>query len=152
MSSSAATGAFERKRSRTGYENSKTPAARISRSTSRPRAVSLANPTHAASTDGIIAQACRAAGFDPQLVSLTRDQLAIRSLISRGLAVTLAPALLAEAFAGTALRPINGPAHYRDVYALIPEGERHPLARPMLAALQETARALDRADGVSASP
>jgi DNA-binding transcriptional LysR family regulator len=93
----------------------------------------------AAYPDGLIVRACRAAGFEPRLVSLTRDQLAIRALITRGLAVTLAPRLLAEAFAGTALRPIAGKAPERDVYALLPPGGRHLLAQPMLAALTQTA-------------
>jgi DNA-binding transcriptional LysR family regulator len=93
----------------------------------------------AAYTDGLIVRACRAAGFEPRLVSLTRDQLAIRALITRGLAVTLAPRLLAEAFTGTVLRPIAGEGPERDVYALLPPGGRHPLAQPMLAALTQTA-------------
>ena len=96
----------------------------------------------AAFTDGLIVRACRAAGFEPRLVSLTRDQLAIRALITRGLAVTLAPRLLAEAFTGTALRPIAGEGPERDVYALLPPGGRHPLAQPMLTALAETAEEL----------
>jgi molybdate transport repressor ModE-like protein len=93
----------------------------------------------AAYADGLIVRACRAAGFEPRLVSLTRDQLAIRGLIARGMAVTLAPRLLAEAFSGTVLRPIAGDAPRRDVYALLPPGGRHPLAQPMLAALIEAA-------------
>jgi DNA-binding transcriptional LysR family regulator len=93
----------------------------------------------AAYTDGLIVRACRAAGFEPRLVSITRDQLAIRALITRGLAVTLAPRLLAEAFTGTALRPIAGKGPERDVYALLPPGGRHPLAQPMLTALTQTA-------------
>ncbi|MGZ4280278.1 MAG: LysR family transcriptional regulator, partial [Solirubrobacteraceae bacterium] len=96
----------------------------------------------AAYTDGLIVRACRAAGFEPRLVSLTRDQLAIRGLITRGLAVTLAPQLLAEAFTGTALRPIAGKGPERDVYALLPPGGRHPLAQPMLTALAHTAEEL----------
>jgi DNA-binding transcriptional LysR family regulator len=96
----------------------------------------------AAFTDGLIVRACRAAGFEPRLVSITRDQLAIRGLITRGLAVTLAPRLLAEAFSGTALRPIAGKGPERDVYALLPPGGRHPLAQPMLTALARTAEEL----------
>lgn len=96
----------------------------------------------AAYTDGLIVRACRAAGFEPRLVSLTRDQLAIRGLITRGLAVTLAPRLLAEAFTGTALRPIDGEGPEREVFALLPPGGRHPLAQPMLAALTQTAEEL----------
>jgi DNA-binding transcriptional LysR family regulator len=89
----------------------------------------------AASTDGLIVRACRAAGFEPNLVSITRDQLAIRALITRGLAVTLAPQLLADAFNDLALRPIAGTGPARDVYVLLPPGERHPLVAPTLDAL-----------------
>jgi DNA-binding transcriptional LysR family regulator len=95
----------------------------------------------AASTDGIIVRACRAAGFEPHLVSITRDQFAIRALITRGLAVTLAAGLLADAFERAVLRPIEGPAPERDVYALLPPGSRHPLATATLHAL--TAEAQD---------
>jgi DNA-binding transcriptional LysR family regulator len=52
----------------------------------------------AASTEGLIVRACGDSGFNPNLVSITHDQLAIRALITRGLAVTLAPQLLADAF------------------------------------------------------
>ena len=96
----------------------------------------------AASPDGLIVGACRAAGFEPKLVSITRDQLAIRGLVARGLAVTLAPQLLAEAFEDLALRPIAGAGPTRDVYALLPPGGRHPLVQPMLEALDVTAAAL----------
>src|SRR4051812_8578544 len=96
----------------------------------------------APSTDGLIVRTCRQAGFEPRLVSITRDQLAIRALVRRGLAVTLAPGLLAEAFVGVALRPIAGAAPHRDVYVLQPEGGRHPLAAAAVAALAETAEQL----------
>ena len=96
----------------------------------------------AASADGIIVRACRGAGFEPRLVSITRDQFAIRALISRGLAVTLAAELLADAFEHAALRRIDGPAPERDVYALLPPGGRHPLAGPTLTALTDAAREL----------
>src|SRR5919199_3518003 len=89
----------------------------------------------AAVPDGLIVTACRAAGFEPNLVSLTRDQLAIRALVARGLAVTLAPQLLADAFSDVALRPIAGGGPTRDVYALLPPGGRHPLVAPTLAAI-----------------
>ena len=96
----------------------------------------------AALSDGLIVRTCRAAGFTPNLISITHDQLAIRALIQRGLAVTLAPELLADAFDGIALRPISGPSPARDVYALLPPGGRHPLAAPILAALTATAAQL----------
>jgi DNA-binding transcriptional LysR family regulator len=92
--------------------------------------------------DGLIVGACRAAGFEPSLISITRDQLAIRALIARGLAVTLAPQLLADAFNDLALRPIAGTGPTRDVYALLPPGGRHPLVASLLDALDSTAAEL----------
>ena len=96
----------------------------------------------AALTDGVIVRACRAAGFEPNLVSITHDQLAIRGLVIRGLAVTLVAELLADPFKDLALRPIAGMTVERDVYALLPPGGRHPLVAPTLEALDEVARAL----------
>lgn len=96
----------------------------------------------AAVPDGLIVRACRAAGFEPNLVSLTSDQLAIRALIRRGLAVTLVPELLAEPFKDLALRPIAGGGPSRDVYALVPPGGRHPLVAPTVDALGTTAARL----------
>ena len=101
--------------------------------------------------DGLIVRACRAAGFEPQLISLTRDQLAIRALVGRGLAVTLAPALLTEAFDDLVLRPIAGPSPARDVYALLPPGGRHPLVSPVLDALDAVAGARGGAPGAAAA-
>jgi DNA-binding transcriptional LysR family regulator len=96
----------------------------------------------AALTDGLIVRACRAAGFEPSLLSLTSDQLAIRALVGRGLAVTLVPELLAEPFKDLALRPIAGGGPLRDVYALLPPGGRHPLVAPALESLEATAARL----------
>lgn len=96
----------------------------------------------AALPDGLIVGACRAAGFEPNLVSITHDQLAIRALIARGLAVTLAPQLLADAFNDLVLRPIAGTGPTRDVYALLPPGARHPLVPSIFDALDSTAAEL----------
>jgi DNA-binding transcriptional LysR family regulator len=93
----------------------------------------------AALSDGLIVRTCRAAGFTPNLVSITHDQLAIRALVLRGLAVTLIPELLAEVFDDMVLRPIAGASPTRDVYALLPPGGRHPLAVPILDALDAAA-------------
>src|SRR4051794_1271289 len=93
----------------------------------------------AATTDGLIVRACRAAGFEPNLISLTRDQLAIRALITQGLAVTLVPELLADPFQDLTLRPIAGKGPSRDVYTLLPPGGRHPLVAPALDALDSIA-------------
>src|SRR5262249_45571896 len=103
----------------------------------------------AAVPDGLIVGACRAAGFDPRLVSLTSDQLAVRSLVAGGLAVTLVPELLSEPFPELALRPIEGSGPSRDVYVLLPPGGRHPLAP---AALDELAAAAARLRDGAATP
>jgi DNA-binding transcriptional LysR family regulator len=99
-------------------------------------------PWTAPSSGHMIARTCRAAGFEPRLVSILRDPLAIRALIAQGLAVTLIPQLLAGALDGIVVRPIDGPGPERDVFALIPPGGRHPLAEPMLAHFAEIASAV----------
>jgi molybdate transport repressor ModE-like protein len=103
----------------------------------------------APSADGIIVRSCRAAGFEPRIASITRDQLAIRALIERGLAVTLVPALLADAFRDMPLRPLAGASPERDVYALLPPGGRHPLAGVALDALTA---AVDELRGATSAP
>jgi hypothetical protein len=65
--------------------------------------------------------------------------------------VTLAPALLTEAFDDLVLRPIAGPSPARDVYALLPPGGRHPLVSPVLAALDAVAGERGRAPDGAAS-
>jgi molybdate transport repressor ModE-like protein len=102
----------------------------------------------AALTDGVIVRACRAAGFEPRLVSITHDQLAIRGLVIRGLAVTLVAELLADPFKDLALRDIAGMTVARDVYALLPPGRRHPLVAPTLVALDEVAVGMRRVRSV----
>jgi DNA-binding transcriptional LysR family regulator len=92
----------------------------------------------AASTDGLIARACRDAGFEPRIVSLTRDPIAIREFVARGTAVTLVPRLLAPGLDGLAFAAIEGGPE-RDVYVLLPRGGRHPLVEPTLQALAEVA-------------
>jgi molybdate transport repressor ModE-like protein len=100
-------------------------------------------PWTAPSGTDMIARTCRAAGFDPRLVSISRDPLAIRALVSQGLAVTLVPRLLASELGGVELRPLAERGPERDVYAMLPAGGRHPLVAPMLAALAMVADHLD---------
>jgi DNA-binding transcriptional LysR family regulator len=97
----------------------------------------------APSDSGMIAAACQAAGFTMRLTMISRDPLANRALVAQGLAITLIPRLLAGAeFTGAELRPVDGPGPERDVYALLPPGERHPLTEPVLTALLEVAEGL----------
>ena len=72
-------------------------------------------------------------------------------MVEQGLAVSMAPSLLAESFRGVALRPIDGPAPSRDVFALLPPGGQHPLAEDVLRALAETAQEQRRPDSGDAA-
>jgi DNA-binding transcriptional LysR family regulator len=121
------------------------PGHALARRASVPLAALAADAWTAPSADGIVVRACRAAGFEPRLSAITRDQLAIRALVARGMAVTLVPSLLADAFRDLPLRPIEGAAPERDVYVLLPPGGRHPLAGAALAALAAAAEELSAA-------
>src|SRR5919106_1277884 len=129
-------------RVRARYPESRVAVAPDHRLAERPevRLIDLADEDWTAAVpDGLIVRACRAASFEPNLISLTSDQLAIRGLIRRELAVTLVPELLAEPFEDLALRPIARGGPSRDVYALLPPGGRHPLVAPTLDALDTIA-------------
>ena len=91
------------------------------------------------STEGFVIETCRAAGFEPHVIAVTHG-LAARGMVEQGLAVSMAPSLLAESFRGVALRPIDGPTPSRDVFALLPPGGQHPFAEDVLRALAETAQ------------
>jgi len=91
------------------------------------------------STEGFLIQACRDAGFDPHVVAVTSDPLATRGLITRGLGVGWVASLLTHDYAGAVTRPVKDPIRQRDIYALLPPGDRHPLARPLINALIDTA-------------
>jgi DNA-binding transcriptional LysR family regulator len=110
-----------------------------------PISALAAEPWVAPSDSGLIARACAEAGFTMRLTMISRDPLANRALIARGLAVTLVPALLAGEFAGVELRPVDGAGPEREVYALLPPGGRHPLVAPALAALAAVAEDLPSA-------
>ena len=91
------------------------------------------------STKGFLIQACRDAGFDPRIVAVSSDPLATRGLITRGLGVGWVASLLIHDYAGAAIRPVKDPIRRRDIYALLPPGNRHPLATPLINALIDTA-------------
>jgi DNA-binding transcriptional LysR family regulator len=86
-------------------------------------------PWMAPSPDGIVVNACRAAGFEPRVEILTRDPLAARALAAAGLAVTLTPRLLERVqLPGIALPALREPAPRRTLYAVLPAEGAHPLA------------------------
>jgi DNA-binding transcriptional LysR family regulator len=92
-----------------------------------------------ASKDGFLAQACRDAGFDPRIVATTIEPLATRGLILRGIGIGWVPSLLIDDYSGVAIRPVKEPIRRRDIYALLPPGDRHPRARQVIDAFLETA-------------
>ena len=92
-----------------------------------------------ASTEGFLVQACREAGFDPRVVAITSEPLATRGLILRGIGVGWVPSLLVGDYTGVAIRPVKERIRRRDIYALLPPGDRHPRARQVIDALVETA-------------
>ena len=95
-------------------------------------------PWSAPSRDGIVVNACRAAGFEPHLMLLARDPLASRAFAAAGLAVTITPALMVRLrLPGIATPGLKGKAPKRSLYALVPETGEHPVAAPLVAALAE---------------
>jgi hypothetical protein len=92
------------------------------------------------SVEGFLAQACRQAGFEPRPIATTPDPVATHGMIARGLGVGWIPGLLADGQADIVVRPVKGDIPTRDVYALLPPGDRHPLTAKLIAALTGTAR------------
>jgi DNA-binding transcriptional LysR family regulator len=91
--------------------------------------------------DGLLVRACRAAGFDPRIVILTRDPLAARAIAAAGLAVSLTPRLLSRLdLPGIVTLPLGSTAPRRALYALLPPAGAHPLARALVDELTAAAR------------
>ncbi len=97
-------------------------------------------PWMAPSPNGLIVAGCRAAGFEPRVIILTRDALAACAIAAAGLAVSLTPQLLARAeLPGVAMPPLKKHPPRRTLYALLPAAGAHPLAEPLLDALLQAA-------------
>jgi DNA-binding transcriptional LysR family regulator len=56
----------------------------------------------------------------------------------------LMPSLLTGDYSDLAIRPVKEAVPRRDVYALLPPGDRHPRARQVAELLLETAAEFDR--------
>jgi len=77
------------------------------------------DPWTAPSRDGLIARACRDAGFEPRINVITGDPMAIRAVVHAGLAVTLTPRLLAAQLHGVHILDVAGDPPRRALYALL---------------------------------
>ena len=97
-------------------------------------------PWMAPGPDALAVRACRAAGFEPRLVILTRDPLAACAIAAAGLAVSLTPRLTARIpVPGVATPALRGEPARRALYALLPPSGAHPLAPALVAGLAAAA-------------
>jgi DNA-binding transcriptional LysR family regulator len=94
----------------------------------------------APSPDHLVYRACVAAGFEPRIDYLTRDPLAIRGLVSAGLAVTLTPRLLAGRLEGVHTIRLTGDVPSRRLYALTPAVGARPRGLAFVDALRAAAK------------
>ena len=92
-------------------------------------------PWTAPSASGILVNACRAAGFEPDVRFYTRDVLAIRAVVAAGLAVSLSPRLIAGHLEGVRNIDLRDDPPKRAVYALTPRTGTTAAARAFLDAL-----------------
>jgi DNA-binding transcriptional LysR family regulator len=93
------------------------------------------------STEGFLIDACREAGFEPHVAAISQETVSTRGMIKRGVGVGWVPSLLADDYADVVVRPIDGPMRERDIYALLPPGQRHPNVHDVLVALRDAAQA-----------
>ncbi|MGW0607480.1 LysR family transcriptional regulator [Streptomyces sp. NPDC002644] len=97
------------------------------------------NPCH-----DVVVLACESAGFQPDFDHSSDDFRAVVALASAGAGVALVPrsALTGMDLTGVTVRPVDGVAPTRRVFAAVRRGsERHPLISPVLASLGEAAEA-----------
>jgi DNA-binding transcriptional LysR family regulator len=93
----------------------------------------------APSERGLVRRACIAAGFEPRIAFRTSDPLAIRALLSSGLAVTLMPRLLTAQHTGIRTLALAGSAPHRAIYALVADVGVTPTTVAALDALRGAA-------------
>ena len=96
-------------------------------------------PWIAPSSSGLVARACRAAGFEPRIAFLAGDPLAIRALVTSGLAVTLTSRLLAGQLHGVHIAAVRGEPARRALYALLPDAGARPIDQAMVHELEAAA-------------
>jgi DNA-binding transcriptional LysR family regulator len=94
---------------------------------------------HHGSTINVLPQACRAAGFEPDILFRTPDQVTVRGLVAAGIGVALAPSLTLESLPSDVVaRPLDDPSLVRTVHAALPTAQhRLPAAEAMLDTLRK---------------
>ncbi|HYH58181.1 MAG TPA: LysR substrate-binding domain-containing protein [Thermoleophilaceae bacterium] len=89
----------------------------------------------------IVADRCRAAGFEPRIAFESDDYLTIQGLVAAGVGVAMIPSLgLAAVRPDIAIRPVTGTPPKRDIFAAtLPGGRKSPATQAMLEVLEEAA-------------
>lgn len=97
---------------------------------------------HHGSTMDVLPRVCRAAGFEPNIVFQTDDQLAVRGLVAAGVGIALASSLATTAVPpGVVVQRLNEPALRRTVMVALPS--THP-PLPAVAALVDALHSASR--------
>lgn len=93
----------------------------------------------------IVADHCRAAGFEPRVAFESDDYLTVQGLVAAGVGVALIPSLgLAAYRPDVAIRPVAGTPPKRDIVAVtLPGRRRSPATQAMLAVLTDAASSYD---------
>jgi DNA-binding transcriptional LysR family regulator len=93
----------------------------------------------------IVADQCRAAGFEPRVAFESDDYLTVQGLVAAGVGVAMIPSLgLAAYRPDVAIRPLIGANPKRDIFAAtLPCGRRAPATQAMLDVLCDAARRYD---------
>jgi DNA-binding transcriptional LysR family regulator len=93
----------------------------------------------------IVADQCRAAGFEPHVAFESDDYLTVQGLVAAGVGVAMIPSLgLAAYRPDVAIRPLVGANPKRDIYAVtLPGGRQSPATQAMLEVLTEAASRYD---------
>ena len=93
----------------------------------------------------IVADECRAAGFEPRVAFESDDYLTVQGLVAAGVGVAMIPSLgLAAYRPDVAIRPLVGANPKRDIFAAtLPGGRRSPATQAMLDVLADAAKRYD---------
>jgi DNA-binding transcriptional LysR family regulator len=93
----------------------------------------------------IVADQCRAAGFEPRVAFESDDYLTVQGLVAAGVGVAMIPSLgLAAYRPDVAIRPLVGANPKRDIFAAtLPGGRRSPATQAMLDVLSDAAKRYD---------
>src|SRR5689334_1487353 len=95
------------------------------------------------STLDVLPMAGRAAGFEPQVVFRTDDQITVRGLVAAGIGIAMVPSLIVSSLPpGVVVRPLDEPGLTRSVMTAAPASDPLPAALAMIATLEAVAGAM----------